>query len=302
MDESKEKQQKDTIKSLFEGLIPAFLMILANIIFKKVFPDADKDYIDFFSYILLLLILGLIIFLKKKQTAQRKWLSVFISTIILCLTCTLIYFISYVFNEEPTAYFIVDASENMANNFSEVRPKLKLNALTFPDSTDLGMSVFGGEYTGLSGCDDIVELVPPSSQSTSLPRITDAINSLAELKPRGMGNLQGAVASAIRTLRGRKGLQRIIVITFNPSTDCEPLDSEYIHKLAEENKVELQLIPLTVGDVPESIKQKLEAYATNKIYINTTVEDLPATLQTILNAPPSPYDLYYFGYYGYIPK
>jgi hypothetical protein len=292
----------ELITQLLYTIIGVIILAVANVIVRNLLPDFADDYINIFSGILLLIILGLAWLRFTKRPGAKGWSLVIVIATTLILIVGVGYFVWSTLAEQRTVYFMIDASEHMKDVFEEVSPRIKLNTLTVPDKVDVGLAVFGGSVGGKVGCDDIEELVPPSPKQNSVPEVSRAVDLLTQVKPSGVGNLHGAVLFAISRLAGRRGVQRVTVITSGLDKRCSNLDRAALDTAAAQKKVELELVVLTVGNISESDKADLQNYASRRIYINAkTPDELPSKLQVILSAPPSPYDLYYFGYYGYIP-
>jgi hypothetical protein len=202
-----------------------------------------------------------------------------------------------------TDYFILDASQHSDTLLPQVTTKLDLmfNSDYVPNSAKVGVAVFGGEISGGFGCDDVDEFVHPASKEQNRQKIKDLSETLADLQATGPGNIQGAILFALKQLESDPGTPRITLITSGIDNSCGALDRSALDQFAKDHGMRFELVPVFVGPVPETIKEQMKAYA-NGIFINPqTAADLPAAIHVILNAPRDSSDLYYYGYYGYIP-
>jgi len=202
-----------------------------------------------------------------------------------------------------TDYFVLDISENTTGSFQELKAKLGLILTTesIPNNNDIGLVVFGGETKGNSGCSDIEELIPPSPKEESTPVVSAVIDSLENIKMSGPGNIQGAVLFALNKLKGRPGIQRIVLITSAVDERCNRLNRNALDKFAEENNINFELFAITVK-MSETDRMILTQYATNQALINVeSLSELPEAAEFVVQSRPASHDIYYFGYYGYMP-
>lgn len=290
------------VKEILFFAVTGLLILIANEILKALFPKLSESLLNLIGYLLLLLLIALYVFFRTTKLTKNK-LRIFYGVVLGIAILASAYFLISNILVRQTVYFVIDLSEGMGDSAKEVRAKLKLNENSILSNRDVGLAVFGGGIHGKHGCDDIEELVFPAQKSESLPKIYGVVDTLIDIQPIGPSNIQNSVLFAIERLKSRPGIQRIVLITSSANDYCSSLDKQALDSFAALNNVEYELVVLTVGKVSEEDITKLTDYATNKSYVNAeNAEQLPEKLEVIINAPAASNDLYYFGYYGYIPN
>jgi hypothetical protein len=272
------------------------------------FPTLDNQYIVLavISHIIALLVISTLIYQKTSGLRRVTQMSAtyFLSTMFIWL----IFFLIIVLGEQPTWYFIVDVTQQTQGVFStQVTPfsNLRLNTLT-REVDFVGLSVFGGngELSGVSGCEDLTELVPAGEKANNLPLIRQYLNDLSLsdtsglIPPGGVGSIQMAVANAIKQLQNRRGIQGIVIITVGLQNGCDTassLNRDMINDLAYQNNVNLELVII----VPDCNKVALEDQETLRIFSQghfscPQPDEYDTTIQEILNTSPSSYRQSYY--------
>jgi hypothetical protein len=291
---TKKDETAEVIKQLLlYAVIPGIVVAVSNFLVKKVLPESAKDYTDIVSYILVLAIIG-VVFLRLQGMHGRKWTFLVVSLVTVTIIVGVGYFLQSVLQEQRTVYFAVDASEHVNGLFTEIRPRIKLTTMPIPEQVEVGLAVFGGGLSGKFGCDDITELVAPSRKQDSVPRISQAVDLLAEIKPSNYGNLQSAALFALTRLAGRRGVQQVVIVTSGIDSRCGNLDRAALDSLAEQKNIEFEIVVTAVGNLSDSDRKTLQAF-TNGRLITTGTADLPKVIEQILTTPPSPYKPYNYG-------
>ncbi|MBE0669648.1 MAG: hypothetical protein IH588_03595 [Anaerolineales bacterium] len=302
----KETQKKiseiiEVIKTFWVPIVGLIGAVILGVQFLELLRAKPNLILD----VIVILLFGTTLFIFYYLTSQRKKMDNKNKAFFIVLILGALVGAFWVKGQaaRQTDYFILDASENTGELFQQVRAKLNLTLTvdSIPNNKDVGLAVFGGGTRGNYGCSDIEELVPPSPKEKSAPQIDAVVNSLVNNKPSGPGNIQGAILFVLEKLRSRPGTPRIVLITSGIDESCARLDRTALDKFAQENNSRFELVILTVN-VNEADQIKLRAYATNQILINAENSDqISNSIEVILNAPPASSDIYYFGYYGYIP-
>jgi hypothetical protein len=281
------------------GLIGAVMLVVKFIELWQAKPNLTLNVVFF-------LLFGTTVLIFYYLTSQRQYLdnkkkALFIVLMFGALVGA--FWVKGQATTRQTDYYIFDASENTGELSQQVRAKLNLSLTTdsIPNNKDVGLAVFGGGTRGNYGCNDIEELVSPSPKEKSVLEINAVVDSLVNIPPSGPGNIQGALLFALEKLKSRHDIPRIVLITSGIDERCALLDRNELDKFSQENNMRFELVILTVG-MSEADQIRLREYATNQILINAENPDqIPAKIEVILNAPPASNDLYYFGYYGYVP-
>jgi hypothetical protein len=277
-----DQSNSDIVRELVYLVIGGIAVVSSNIFIRRLLPSIPDDFIHLLSY--LLLALGLFIFLR----GRRFLLPLAFTVIGILITVSLF---RIFFAEERTVYFVIDASSNMRGRFEQIRSRIELQAMGMPADIDYGLAVFGGHLSGEVGCNDITALVPPLPKDVAVPEISRAVSLLVDLEPRGVGALQEAVLHTIDQLEGRRGIQQIFVITSAIDAACDPLDRAAIEDTVNANRIEVELIVVSVGALHEPDALALEHYADRYIPLETAVE-LPAVIEEVVGTPPLPYGAY----------
>lgn len=284
---------------IFAVILCLVVAVVGNFITSYLALDAARVLLYVVSGgILLLIMTRYFIFARRKNS----WRSIVISLTVLTILMVPVYLSFVRLLDRHTNYFLVDASAGMQPIFASVSPKLKLNARMVPDNTEVGLGVFGGAISGKTGCDDFEELTRPGPKPQVIPDLDEKVDLVMQLRPQGPGNLQGAILKVLPSLANRPGIQRITVITSGLDTSCGPLDRRAVEARAQELGIQYEIAILAIGDVNNQTKTQLEAFSTNKAFINADKpEDLPRKIEIILSRPPGSANLGYYGYYGYAP-
>lgn len=296
----KDADKQELVRNLIYTVIGVLILAIANIAFRALLPDLADDYINIFSGVLLLILLGLVWLNIAKQPSKQQRTKIWSFAIVGLVTVTLVvafgYLIGSAFFEKRTVYFVVDASEHMDGLLTDVSPRIKLTTLPIPEQVEIGLTVFGSSLSGKSGCDDITELVAPSPKQKSVPQVSQAVDLLAELKPSSYGSIQNAALFALTRLTNRRGVQQIFIITSGIDTRCGNLDRANLDTVAIQKNVEYELVIATVGNVSDSDKQILQTFTNGRFIAAGTAAELPKIIEQILNEPPSTYKSYNYGY------
>ena len=261
-------------------VIAGVVVAVANFLVKKLLPESAKDYTDIVSYILLLALIGVIL-LRFQGLAGRKWAFLVVALVTVTIIATVGYFLQSALQEQRTVYFVVDASEQIYGLFTEIRPRIKLTAMPIRDQVEVGLAVFGGGLSGKTGCDDITELVAPSRKQESVPKISQAVDFLTEIKPSNYGNMQGAALYALTRLAGRRGVQQVVIVTSGIDSRCGSLDRAALDSLAKQKNIDFEIVVTAVGNLSDSDRKNLQAF-TNRQLITTGTADLPRVIEHIV--------------------
>lgn len=292
----------ELIKNFWAPILSFIGVLIFGVQFLELWQTKQNLILDVVAFLLF----GTTIFIFFYLTSQQQHLDNKKRVLFMVLMFVILISAFWVKGEvtRPIDYYILDASEFTGDLSPQVMAKLKLSLRidSIPNNKDVGLAVFGGETRGVIGCNDIEELVTPSPKERSVSEINDVIDLLINFKPSGPGNIQGAILFALEKLKTSPGTPRIVLITSGIDERCGPLDRSALDKFAQENNMSFELVPYAVN-MSEADKSVLQAYGTNNILISAeSVDQIPAQIEIILNAPPASNDLYYFGYYGYVPE
>lgn len=277
---TKKDETPEVIKQLLYVVIAGVVVAVANFLVKKLLPESAKDYTDIVEYILLLALIG-VIFLRFQGLKGRKWTFLVIALVTVTIIATVGYFLQLALQEQRTVYLVVDASEQIDGLFTEIRPRIKLTAMSIPEQVEVGLAVLGGGLSGKNGCDDITELVAPSRKQESVSKISQAVDLLAEIKPSNYGNMQGATLYALTRLVGRRGVQQIVIVTSGIDTRCSSLDRAALDSLAKQKNIEFEIVVIAVGNLSDSDRKNLQAFTNGRLIVTGTA-DLPKVIEEIL--------------------
>ena len=287
-------KQPELQKELFFSIFSLTLVSLVDLLIQFLFPNLETRITIIITGILLTLA---IIFLWKKlfKIIRRKPSTLLIIASTAVLLFIIGNFIFVTFKERRTVYFLVDSSEQMQNIFADVKPRIQLEAST-PERVDIGLSVFGGNIGGRSGCDDVSELLAPTPYENGYPKLIQELELLQSITPSGFAPLQNAVLYSIKKLENRRGIHQIFVVTSGIDPRCNTLSRIEIDQFASEKNVQFELTILSVGDVSLQEQSYLSYFSKGQYVYLKNPEELNKYLENVVNVPPTQY------WYGYITR
>lgn len=241
--------------------------------------------------VILLFIASSVVLFRYTPIRYRKRFYIVVAAITMIVIIGLLYYRRSVLAELRTVYIVLDASQNTEHTFTEIRPRIQLEAQRVPEQVDIGLAAFGAGLNGQNDCEDIIEFVSPAHKETSIPQIQTTLSLLDEITPYGKGGLQYALSFAINRLEGRQGVHQVFVVTSGIDKQCGNLNRAEINELGTKLGVDFELIIVTVGTINENERIELEAYADRYKHLGDA-ENLPETIQDIINSPPLVYQAY----------
>jgi hypothetical protein len=178
-----------------------------------------------------------------------------------------------------TAYFVVDASENMRGRFADVPPQVLLGARRLDKNLDLGMVVGGGGGERSDPFQNLVEVVELAPHDTAIEQIETRLDRLKGLTPQGPTALQPALVEVVtKKLAGRRGRQQVLVYTAGGSSSCEQLDRAALNEAARKSGVSFDLRMYGLGPISTTDERVLKLFAGDDGYkpLTSTAEIAPS--------------------------
>jgi hypothetical protein len=275
------------------SLIVIILIAFVTIILRFLIPGITGDYITISSALIVLLF---ILFLRSShrsvKSKEKRYIFWGIGSVLLVSLLGIILFFISAFYEQRTIYFIVDVSSDMTGLLSEINPRISIDSSSLPDSVQIGLTVFGGNFRGGSDCEDAIQWVPPDKKSVNEAVLNNWLGAYSLLTPTGIGSLNNAITYSFSQLKNRKGIQQIIVLTSKIDHRCgELLDKEKIDALAKKYNIQTQITVFTVGDTDEN--DRLEYQRIADVYQPVKPEELSSKINAVIAIPPTVYNLVY---------
>lgn len=290
-------------------LIPGVIAIIT----RNYFPTLDDQYINIIAGIQILGLLIITILIFRTTSTVRRYTKMIAAYFLSLIIIWFAFFLFTVLGEQPTWYFIVDATEQTRGLFStQVTPFSNLRLETLTREVDfVGLSIFGGngELSGVRGCEDTIQLVSPDEKSTNLPMIRRYLDNIALsdqtglTPPGGVGSIQQAVVDTINHLRNRRGIQGIVLITVGLETGCDTiysLNRDAINNLAWQNNITIELVVIVpdCNRLSVDVSEALNDFSQGR-FACPQPDEFDNALQEILNISPSMYQqTYNHEYYG----
>jgi hypothetical protein len=232
---------RERLKNNLSYISMAFIAIAALIIGTDSVEDPKAILIGLGT--LLVFSIGI----RRFQIPSRLGAKGILVMLVILLTIVTVAVILYTNRIEATktTYFVIDTSTNMRGRFQLIVDAVKNNTYDVRDTDEIGLMFFGGNTEPSSNCEDAVRAfsVPQIKKEAekSILRVSERLNQII---PTSLVPLQEAIESAIKELKGRPGLQHIVIFTSGDYGECDSLNAEAIEKIARENSVEYFLVLL----------------------------------------------------------
>jgi len=182
----------------------------------------------------------------------------------------------------PTVYFVIDATKKMEFLFDDVRTQVQVTAAAMPPRARVGLRIYGGRLSGVTGCRDTIQLLEPNTYEDLGTRL-DSI--LSAVEPSGYGSLTVAVLDTIYDdLAEREGPGRLFIITSGPDPQCDPQESGILESRAGDIGPDIDVLIVSIGELGLRDRDVLESYATafgGHHYNIRTAADLPPVIESV---------------------
>lgn len=211
---------------------------------------------------------------------------------IIILILPLLYFTISNISEKKIYYLIIDSSQNLGNRLREAGLKAKLTTISFPERSEVGMAVYGSGLSGNLGCNDIVQLVSPSTKQDGVPQISQAIDLLTEIKTNGYGGMQNALLYAFDELSDYRGKKKIVIMTSGIDSRCGKLNRVELNQIAHDKGVDYELAVIPVGNLSDEDRKMLQDFSEGRYFEAKTSEDVPIVINEAINSATIKYETY----------
>jgi hypothetical protein len=184
----------------------------------------------------------------------------------------------------PTVYYVIDATEKMAPLFDEVLDLVQMTISTMPNKAKIGLRVYGGQLSGVTGCSDTKQLLKLNTYENISATLDTA---LLPIEPRGNGGLTGAM---LETLYGDLAKEtepiRILIITSGVDYQCELPESGILESRANDLGSKRDITIFSIGNLDPRTEAALNSYAAafkGKHFNRNTPDDLRPAIETFVN-------------------
>lgn len=232
--------------------------------------------------------------LLNKKMIDLNWYWMLTVFIVVSLSSTTV--LSFINAKPPTNYFIVDATAGMKPYFSDASSGVAEAATKLAQyKNGLGLRIYGGDESGISGCRNTQQLIKPQFYSDAGHQVESA---LAEVGPSDQSSLIIALRQVLdNDLANYTEPVHIFILTSgippapsDLSPICDPRPSEYQNETTESirnlrNSIELDIQILSIGQQDDHSSQILQTYATSFGACYQNITDLSDIAQTILTSP-----------------
>lgn len=267
-----------TILGFVIGVLGSLLAgVVQKYILDKVFLWVSTVVI--LSLVVISLFVGLWLEDRNITIPFRRWVPI-LATILATGTIILGVILSFVYNtlRPPTTYFLVDATDSMKPLFNEVSAEVTKSII--PNSR-IGLRVYGGNISDVSGCGDNQQLIDPDIYSNPGAELQ---SRLSLIQPSGHSSLVEAVLAALHDLSSHDEPIKLTIITSGIDPICDPLEGGILQSQAKNIKSNINIVMIAVGNLDPSQARILESYALafhgGYVHIPTPAQ-LPQVVQTI---------------------
>lgn len=219
---------------------------------------------------------------------NKTWYWGFVIVVMLTFTAGVILAWQNILQEPPkppTVYYVVDATEKMAPFFEELLTQVQVTTTGMPAKTKVGLRVYGGLLSGITGCRDTKQLLKLAEYEEDIAAKLNSV--LSSIRPSGNGSLTVAVLDTIfDDLAEYEGPVKVVIITSGIDTQCELPESGILQSRAGDIKSDTDILIVSIGDLAERDKQALESYAAafrGNHWNIKTVADLPPVIKSVSN-------------------
>lgn len=272
----------------YKNLLFALALTILTIILTLLFPRLGaRTEVSAAAGITILLIAGGAFLLRRKSAV---WISL-ISFLV--LMSSLFILDRSLILAPKTAYLIVDASAQ-GTIFPEFSEYVIDVANNVDDDRDLGLMMFGGNVSGVVGCNDIAELIQPQQKFEAIAEIDGLMGLLEEVQPQGPQTIQASVRQALISLHdaGRPGPHRIYIITTGTGIECGEVDRAAINLVLNQyDDFKYELVTIAIG-ITEKEEEILASFS-DLVQLVERVEDVPNVVSGLEAQPFRQLNAYY---------